>query len=78
VNQFAIAEGTVKAAKARWGGGWNYLSQEPREGAVALQIVALLRAHPWDVAPPNVRELQAVVEMAFANLALFPDAPPRE
>jgi hypothetical protein len=58
-----------KNAKAKWGDGWRFLSREQREGAVALQIVALLVGQDEESASPGVRRLQRIAESAMGLVA---------
>ncbi len=68
------AKNALKSAKAKWGAGWEHLSREQREGAVALQIVALLIGQDETFASPGVRRLQEIAEAAM-NLVSGPVTP---
>jgi len=61
----ARARECVKRARDKWGNGWTLLSSEQREGAVALQVLALLLGQDEETAKPQVRRLQLIAEMAL-------------
>lgn len=54
-------------AKSKWGTGWAHLSAEQRQGAVALEVLAMLVTQDEDSAPPQLRRF---MELADASLRL--------
>jgi hypothetical protein len=65
-NEERRAKNAVQAAKAKWGNGWAHLSEEQRKGAVALEVLAVIVGQDEESAPPQVRRLQQVAELALS------------
>lgn len=61
--QRAVAD-AVKNCKRRWGGGWNYVSEDIRRGAVCIEVMAQIGANTVESAEA------AVFCAAVATLAL--------
>jgi hypothetical protein len=64
-NAETKARRAIAEAKKKWGDGWTLLSTEQREGAVALRLCAMLTGQDEETAPPALRRLQMVFELAL-------------